>query len=153
MTFHIRALSEDHPFWSLIEDTVAKTVDAACPWLDAPIDDTDEYVHGLGAAVDFVYVLSDLGRIRREIGEVHTIDYNILIENRIANDEVVRKAVHKAIYDYRYRSYDFGSDAEYEDVNLNALCVERVYATLMNAGYVSHYERQEHTVTTKQVKV
>ena len=90
----------------------------------------------------------------REQGEVHTIDHNIMIDEAIANDDAVRKAYHKCVNEYRYSAPSFADDPDdFEDVHLNKLCVKRVYGTLMNLGFISHYERQEHTVTTKQIKV
>jgi hypothetical protein len=155
MTFHIKDVPDDHTIWWAVENTVTNTVLAVCPWLIqyTTIENEDEYVHGLAAASDFLYALSNLGRLR-EKGEVHTIDYHVMIDEYIANDEVVRKAYHKCVNEYRYSAPSFSDDPDdFEDVHLNKLCVKRVYATLMNLGFVTYYERQEHTVTTKQIKV
>lgn len=155
MTFHIKDVPDNHTIWWATEHTVTNTVLGVCPWMvqKTTIEHEDEYVHGLAAASDFLYALSNLGRLRGVNGEVHSIDHNIMIDEMIANDDVVRKAYHKCVNEYRYARYSFDDDDAYEDVALNKLCVKRVYATLMNLGFVTHYERQEHTVTTKRMKV
>lgn len=155
MTFHIKEVPDNHTIWWAVENTVKNTVLAVCPWMvtQTTIEHEDEYVHGLAAAADFLYALSDLGRLRDVNGEIHTTDHNIMIDEFIANDAAVFKAYHKCVNEYRYAPFSFDEDEAFEDVHLNKLCVKRVYATLMNLGFVTHYERQEHTVTTKRMKV
>lgn len=156
MTFHIKEVPDDHTIWWATENAVTNTVLAVCPWMvtQTTIEHEDEYVNGLAAASDFLYALSNLGRLRGESGEVHTVDHNIMIDEFIANDKEVFKAYHSCVNEYRYLSPMFADDPDdLEDVYLNKLCVKRVYATLMNLGFVEFYERQEHTVTTKRMKV
>lgn len=156
MTFRSE-FPDSHELWQLADKVVLEMTTHEY-YTDSvilvDIKETDEYVSALGAVSDFLYGLYDLGRLRPEKGEVKTVNYFAVIDPIITGDSDVHALYRDCPREYRYNVPMFSDDTDYyHDLTFMRLCIRNVYATLMEAGYVKTYERQEHTVTTHTYRV
>lgn len=137
MVIHIKDLPKDHKIWKLINRAVLSFVG------DDP--ESDEHVCAMGVCSDFLWTLSDNGRLRAA-GEVYTVNYAVTIDTILANDSILWKAVTKHAREYSYSTV-FDEPPAYIT---NMHCITRLYTSLIESGYIAFYERQ--VLTTEKCR-